>query len=172
MIRRVLAVIVGLIVALAVANLILFISHAVWPPPFDVDLANPESVTTMIRTMSTGQFVVLLFSYAFGSLVAGWVMGKIARSRNPIAPLIVGILLTAFWVLFNLDFPYPTWVIIVGLFMYIPFLFLGIGFAVTEERRAVKDETEGEASEEDDQGVGAAADGAEGAGAEASGEEE
>ena len=163
MIRRVLAVVVGLIAALFVSNLIQFISHAVWPPPFDVDLANPESIKTMIRTMSSGQFIVLLAGYAVGSLVAGYVMGKITRSRNPIAPLIVGALLTAIWVLLNLDFPYPSWVIIVGLFMYIPFLFLGVAVAVNSVPEGVGAESEGAA---------AAADASEGVGAEAEGEEE
>lgn len=172
MIRRVLAVIVGLIVALAVSNLIQFISHAAWPPPFDVDLANPESITTMIRTMSFGQFALFLAGYGVGSLVAGWVIGKIAQSRNFIAPLIVGLVLTVIWILLNLDFPYPTWVIVVGLFMFIPFIFLGLNIAVKDGLEVVGAEAEGDVSDEYDQGVGASADGSEGVGAEAAGEEE
>lgn len=147
MIRRILAAIAGLILALLITNIVQFINHSVWPTPFGIDLRNMGSLTTMNRTMATGQWIMLLASYALGSLAGGYLIGKIARSKHFLVPVIVGGFLTVGWVMLTMELPFPTWVIVVGLFMFVPFILLGANLAVpgsSDEDSADVDEASGD----------------------------
>lgn len=124
MVRNILAGILGLIVAWIVITVMQLIGYYIWPVDV-VDYNDAASFGRIIATMTAAQFIFLLVGYAVGSLCAGLAIGKIAENKGVLIPLIIGSLFTAVWIWLNVLYPHPTWVIVVGLFMYIPFTILG-----------------------------------------------
>ncbi|HUF03107.1 MAG TPA: hypothetical protein VMM38_02930 [Aridibacter sp.] len=124
MVRNILAAIIGFVVAWIVITIMQLIGHYIWSVE-PVDYNDAASFTRIIASMTPVQFVFLLLGYALGSLCAGLVIGKIAEAKGHLLPLIVGALMTGTWIWLNAVYPHPTWVMITGLFMYIPFTILG-----------------------------------------------
>ncbi|REJ76185.1 MAG: hypothetical protein DWQ47_11260 [Acidobacteria bacterium] len=119
----VVALLVGWIVTSAIQMLNFLISGLPWP-----DMNDASSFQRMIDSMTTLHFIVLLLGYALGSFAAGLTIGWIAKSKGNIIPLIIGGFLTLMWVLNNVSYTHPMWVLILGLFMFIPFMILGKNF--------------------------------------------
>ncbi|MBL7790021.1 MAG: hypothetical protein JNL75_09375 [Chitinophagales bacterium] len=68
---------------------------------------------------------MVLFGWAIGSMICGFLIRLISKSESTKLPLIAGTILTLTAVINFLSFPHPTWFIIVGLVIFIPMTLLG-----------------------------------------------
>lgn len=127
MIRSVLAVVVGVVVAVIVVGLVEAIGHVIFPPPPGIDLADPEALRALISQLPLG--AIVLVAWGLGALVGG-VTAALTAGRSYIAhALIVGGIQMAFGILTMLMIPHPLWFVIASFAIVIPSAWLGARLA-------------------------------------------
>jgi hypothetical protein len=110
MVRSVLALVLGLVVAVAVTAALEWIGLAVFPLPEGVNPSDPEALKKLLPTMPAGRFLLLLADYAAAGLAGGFVAAWVARRRPALHALIVGAVLTVLGFLNLLMLPgHPAW---------------------------------------------------------------
>ena len=124
--RSVLAVIVGLFVFfIVVMTWQGGVMSAVYPLPASVDTNDMESLKAGILAMPAGAHGLLLVGYALATACAGAVAAAIADRRRMVCAAIVGGFATLGGILNFVALPHPTWVMVVGLPMYMVMALLG-----------------------------------------------
>jgi len=125
MIRNRLAVMVGLVISFVVIIIGEAISHSLNPLPVNVDIRNPEAFLTFVSTAPASFHLMILGNYALACFAGGIVVSAMATDNQIRKALMVGgILMALGW--YNLiSLSHPTWVVICGLFAFLPFAYLG-----------------------------------------------
>ena len=116
-VRGVVAVILGLLLAFAIAFAVDAVNAKIYPPPPGVDLADPESVKAMMAVMPRAALVVVLAGWFVSALLGTAVAARFARPAGW-PPLTVGILLLAAAVMNMYVIPHPVWFWVVGVATY------------------------------------------------------
>lgn len=109
MVRKIAAVLAGIVVALALVFIIEMVGHQVYPPPAGLDFTKPEVVASYMQTLPAGAFVFVLTGFAVATLVGGWVCATIARGRPMLFAGVIGVLMLAATVANLLMIPHPLW---------------------------------------------------------------
>ena len=125
MVRKILAVIAGLITFYVVVSGVQMLNGIIFGAPPPETMTDPAAMSAYVAGLPTAAFIVLLLGYVLGSFVAGFVMRKISHWDSLVLPLIVGVLGTVGWIANLAMVPHPIWVAVVGFFCYIPFAILG-----------------------------------------------
>ena len=125
MLRRILAVIAGCVVAMAVIFLVESISHRFSPPPVGTDFKNPESLKHMMDNVPTNSFILLLGGYILGSFAGGLTATLLSGRNNFVPATVVGGILTAGGIMDLVQIPHPLWFSAISLLLYVPFALLG-----------------------------------------------
>lgn len=114
MLRKVAAVVAGLLVMGAVVMTLQWIGSLIHPLPPGVNPADPEDAAAFrayLATMPVGVWILALGSELLGALLGGWVAARIAQDRRRLlAGVVVGLALAAS-VMNWLAFPHPWWFI-------------------------------------------------------------
>jgi hypothetical protein len=109
MLRNVLAVVLGVVVAVIVIMLIQTIGHAVYPPPPVLDIADREAMAQYIDTLPVGALLFVLVAWLAGTLVGGLLACFIADDRPGVYSAIVGGMVLFATVFTLLQIPHPLW---------------------------------------------------------------
>lgn len=110
--RKILAGVVGAVVASAVVYLVEKVCHAVYPPPTDFDPWNPESVRAHMATIPAGALLIVALGWFLGTLAGTWLAARLG-GRTP-ALVVGGLYLAA--CMFNLvTLGHPAWFLPLGL---------------------------------------------------------
>lgn len=125
MIRKILAVIGGLILAVFTFMIIQMIGGMIFGMPGDLDFNDKTAVAAYMAKMPLGAFILLAFGYALGSFLAGITVRFISKSDSLLLPLIVGGALTLAWLMNIWTIPHPIWMVVLGFLLYIPFTLIG-----------------------------------------------
>ena len=125
MIRKILAVIGGLVLAVVTFTIIQMIGGMIFGMPNDLDFKDKVAVAAYMATMPFGAFLLLAFGYALGSFLAGIAVRFISKSDGLLLPSIVGSSLTLAWLMNIWTVPHPTWMAVLGFLLYIPFTLIG-----------------------------------------------
>ena len=138
MIRRILAVVLG-IVAGSLFNLAMVnISHAVYPLPEAVDPNDFDSFRAYVEAngLPTGAMILVLVAHAGGSFVSGFICGLVARRTWYLAAALLGLLWMCGGIAMLMMIPAPTWFAIADILLYVPGALLGVklGGALTGSR--------------------------------------
>jgi MFS family permease len=112
MIRNILAVAAGALVAFCLIYLLESAGHLVHPLPAGVDPNNPDQLREHIKTLPAGAFALVLAAWLLATLVGGWVAARIGRNRN--LALVVGALVLAGAVANMAMLPHPLWFVVVA----------------------------------------------------------
>src|SRR6185503_18566227 len=98
------------------------------PPTFEM-MSDPAAMRAFVESMPASAYVILALGYALGSLVGGFVAGKVSRGSGPgfLPAMAVGGFLTLMGVInFFVSMPgSPLWAIVLCLVTYLPFAALG-----------------------------------------------
>lgn len=105
--RNVGGVIAGIVAGLIVMMLVSFLGGLIFPVQGEVDLNDPESITSMFATSPTGAKIVILLSW-FSAAFAGGAVAKMITHRNWAAWTVAG-LVTVMALLNVLVLPMPVW---------------------------------------------------------------
>ena len=109
MIRRIAAVLIGIVAAVAVVFVVEMVGHNVYPPPTDLDFTQPEVVTAYMKTLPIGAFVFVLGGFALATFIGGFVAAKIVGDRPGLYAGIVGALMLCATGANLLMIPHPLW---------------------------------------------------------------
>lgn len=110
--RKILAGVVGAIVAGFVVFLVETVGSLIYPPPADFDWRNPESVRALLASMPIGAFLLVASGWFLGTAAGAWLAAWLG-GRTP--ALVVGALLLTACVFNLVTLPHPMWFWPIGL---------------------------------------------------------
>ncbi len=125
--RKVLAVIIGAVVATIVLYMVGFIANAINPTsPELMDPATPEAVAEQVAAAPLFTWLSTLFGLALGAFLGGLIGAKVARGKIVMVTSAIGLVLSP-WAFYTFYIVYPEvlWVPIAMLFSVFIFSYLG-----------------------------------------------
>jgi hypothetical protein len=135
MIRRVLAVLLGLIAGGVFNMALVTVSQAVYPLPEGVDPNDFEAFRAHVQAhgLPTGSLMMVLAAHIGGSFVSGFVCGAIAMRPRYLAAAILGVFWACGGVAMLMMLPSPIWFAAADVLLYVPGALLGakLGGALT-----------------------------------------
>src|SRR5262245_44461379 len=128
MIRKILAVLLGLLAGGAFNMALVTLSHVMYPLPDGIDPNDFEAFRAHVQAngLPTGAMLMVLVAHAGGSFVSGFVCGLIAKRSWYLAAAILGILWTCGGVAMLMMLPAPTWFAVADVLLYVPGALLGV----------------------------------------------
>ena len=123
MLRSILAVLAGLVVAWITVSLFEFASMHTFPPPPGVDVHDPQQLALLIAQMPVGALALVLAGWIVGALDGGLVATLVARRRVP--AVVVGVLVMLGAFLMVAMVPHPMWMSIAGVLLPVPSALFG-----------------------------------------------
>jgi hypothetical protein len=118
MIRRILAVIGGILVGSIGVWLMERLGHSLYPFPVGLKPDDLEGFKKYVENLPfMGKFIVIL-GYALGALISGFVATKIADNGKPTAAIICGVIFTFFTIYNMVMLPTPIWFWILGVLVW------------------------------------------------------
>lgn len=130
MIRKITAVVIGIIAGSAFNMAIVMASHIVYPLPEGIDPNDFEAFKAHVEAhgMPIGALIMVLAAHSGGSLVSGFVCGLIAKRSWYAAAIGLGILWTCGGISMLMMLPSPIWFAVADVVLYIPAALLGVRF--------------------------------------------
>lgn len=122
-VRRILAVIVGLAVAFLLVAGAEGIAHKIYPPPPGTNMQDMNQVKAFVATLPLSALLVVLAGWLIATFVSTWLAAKIAQ--NPIPGYIVGALLLCAGIANAFMIPQPVWFSIASIVIYIAATWVG-----------------------------------------------
>ncbi|MBT8140935.1 MAG: hypothetical protein HKN88_06755 [Gammaproteobacteria bacterium] len=124
MLRKILAVITGVVIGVLGISLVQAISGQMYPWPEGLDYNDKEAFVAFVKTLPTGAFLMVILSYIVGSFFGGMAATAVAKEKY-VPALIVGFALTIAGVMNAIAVPQPLWVSIISVLVFFPFVYLG-----------------------------------------------
>jgi hypothetical protein len=121
--RRVGAVIVGMIVAFLLVAGAEGIAHKVYPPPPGTNMQDMAQVKAFVATLPLSVLLIVLTGWLIATFVATWLAARIAQT--PIPGYIVGALLLCAGIANAFIIPQPVWFSIASIVIYIGATWVG-----------------------------------------------
>lgn len=125
MLRRILAVVAGLVVAMAVVFLVEALGGIVFPDPPGMDPANPDSVRDNMANVTVGALAFVLAAYALGAAAGSYVVGRLIGPGDWLWGLAAGgfVMLGAIANIYRIA--HPMWFVVAAPLVVIGAAFLG-----------------------------------------------
>lgn len=118
--RKIVAAILGILAMGMTVGLVEGTGHALFPPPAELDLKNPEHLALLMQSIPLAAKVFVLLGWISGALIGSLVAGAISRA-HPFGPcmavavaMLVGTTLSL-WMI-----PHPWWMAAAGLLLPLP----------------------------------------------------
>lgn len=114
----------GVLAGAFVAGLVIFAIQAlnlfVYPPPPGFDMNDPAAVAAFVGAAPASAMLVVLASYAAGTVAGAWVAARVAGHAHAAHGLIIGalFLLAGIWNVVTL--PHPLWFVVACLGIFLP----------------------------------------------------
>jgi ABC-type microcin C transport system permease subunit YejB len=108
MIQKILAAVVGTVVAVVVVMVCQAVSAAVVPPPAGLDWRNAAAMADYMRGLPTWQFAVVILGYGAAAFIGGWVAALVAKGSGWPNWVPAGVLIAANFVNVS-QYPHPMW---------------------------------------------------------------
>lgn len=108
-VRSILAVIVGMLVAFVLIACVEMVGIRVYPLPTGVDPTNLNAMKAAMATRPPAALLFVLLAYTVGSVAGGWVAARFAPSAGMMHAMIVAALLFGAGLMNLMTIPHPTW---------------------------------------------------------------
>ena len=115
MIRKISAVVLGALFALAVRFCTQLLAHAMYPSQPGANLKSAQEAKLYFETVPMSALVLILTGWAIATLIGAWFAGFIAREKPLFYAWIVGALMAVGTIINFVDIPHPTWFITVAI---------------------------------------------------------
>lgn len=115
MLRKISAVFLGVVVAIATVMLIEWLGHQIYPPPPGVDFNDPEQVRKLTSNLPLGAFLMLLLGWLLGTFCGGLTACYVAREKPLVFASIIGTIMLVATITNLAMLPHPTWFSIAGI---------------------------------------------------------
>ena len=131
--RKIVAVVLGVVVAVVLIIAIEALGHSVYPPPANMDITDTESMRTIIMGLPIGALLFVLAAWLVATLVGGLLACFIARETPLVYSAIVGGLVLLGTIINLVSIPHPLWFSVTSVLAIIAMIFvssrLGSAFA-------------------------------------------
>ena len=115
MLRKISAVLLGVVAAFCTVMLVEWLSHQVYPLPPGLDFKDPEQVRQFTSTLPLGAFLLILLGWLLGTISGGLAACFVAREKPVVFASIIGAVMLAATVANLIMIPHPTWFSIAGI---------------------------------------------------------
>lgn len=109
MLRKTLAVVLGVVAAVIVIIAIEALGHVIYPPPENLDVASRETMEAYIESLPIVAQLFVMIAWVAATLVGGLLACFIARQSPLIYASIVGVLVLVGTVINLVAIPHPPW---------------------------------------------------------------
>lgn len=113
--RRILAVIAGMIIGSIGVWLVETLGHALYPFPADLRPDDLESFKSYVENLPFMAKLMVILGYALGAVLAGFISTKVAKDGKPTSAIICGIIFTFFTIYNMIMLPTPFWFWVLGI---------------------------------------------------------
>lgn len=120
MLRTILAVLAGLVVAVLTMLASEYIGMSLFPLPPGTQLDTEADLARLIASAPTGKLLWVLFGWTLAAFVGGWVASRISRRHRVAAAISVGVFIVVGVVLNVSMLPHPLWMTVAGIALPIP----------------------------------------------------
>ena len=107
----------GIVAGVIAGGVIVFateaVGHSLFPPPADINLADPEDVKRLMASLPAAAFAFVLVGWFLGSFAGAFVARKI--SQADVAAWAVAVLFILFTAMNFVMIPHPPWMIVAGI---------------------------------------------------------
>ena len=125
MIRTVLAILAGLVVAIALMLAMEALGAWLFPLPLDARIAGEEDLARLVAQAPPGKLALVLVGWCLAALAGAWVAARLSLARTSMAALAVGALIVGGVILNVMALPHPAWMIAGGLLLPLPLAWVG-----------------------------------------------
>ena len=139
--KKVLAVIAGMVAGGIAMSIVQMISSLLHPMPANLSLSDTEGVREWISNLPASAFAIVLFSHSLGAYVAAVVCRLIVGEKWRRGTLIIAGLFTLAGIANSIIIPQPIWVSLVDVVVYFPAALLGESMIRNSKRDPVTDAT-------------------------------
>lgn len=129
MVRKFLAVVAGLVVALLLVMLIQKFGHSLFPPPADMDTGDQEFMRKYVASLPWGPLAFVIASYVLSAFCGGLVAAMLAGEWPLIFSGIIALAVLAGAVSTMVMIPHPTWFAIAAVGGIVLAAFMAAGVA-------------------------------------------
>jgi hypothetical protein len=123
-IRKVSAVVLGVVTAVVLIIAIEALGHAVYPPPDDLDTSNIEALQAYVMSAPLAALLFVMAGWLIATLVGGLLACFIARETPLVYAAIVGGLVLLGTIINLLSIPHPLWFSITSVLAIIATIFI------------------------------------------------
>ena len=125
MARNMIACMIGIFAAFFTYMSIQSINYMLFPLPSSIDPNDQEAMINYATSLPSGAHIVVLVAHILGTLLASFVVAKIAQSNHRTLVIGVTAFLFAMGLVNVLRSPHPIWFQILDLLSYAPMAYLG-----------------------------------------------
>lgn len=125
MFRRLVAFFIGITIAVVSFTFVEKLNAMLYPIPTNIDPHDLNQMKTYVAHLPSSALLILLLGWTLGSVICGFVIALISKSESRTPAYIAGLFLTTAGIVDLFMVPHPTWFIIIGMAVFIPFTLLG-----------------------------------------------
>jgi glycerol uptake facilitator-like aquaporin len=123
-VRRVLAVLAGVGVAIGIVFAVEAINAKLYPMPPGTDFWDSEGMRAVMTRLPRAALLLVLLGWGLGTVAGAWIAARVSGRRQGPA-WTVGVVLLAAAVFNLLELPHPLWFWVVGVALFLPAAWLG-----------------------------------------------
>lgn len=128
--KRVLAVMGGLVVGMILIGLLEGLGHLLFPLPEGIDTSDMDAMAEYIKTAPAAALIWVFVAWLVGAFGGGVAASMIGKDFGRMPAYGVGIILTLFGLMNIYMIPHPAWFWL-GLLIFIPAALLGYRYATS-----------------------------------------
>ncbi|MGE8513281.1 MAG: hypothetical protein ACN6N7_11305 [Chryseobacterium culicis] len=118
MLRRILAVLAGLIAGSIGITVVEKIGHALYPPPVEAVAGDMEALKVYVGQAPFMALFFIILAYALAAVISGFTATKISNNGKYTPALICGIIFLLMTVYMMVSLPTPIWFWILGILVW------------------------------------------------------
>ena len=126
MLKNILSVIAGIMVAFMLFGGIEKLSHQIYSLPKDLDPNDSEVMKVFMSQIPVGALVMILLAYIVGSFGGGLITGLIASEKRTQMGITTGVVLLILGISNLIMIPHPLWFSIASILLYVPAAYAGV----------------------------------------------
>ena len=141
MIRKIVAVVLGVMVAVVLIIAIEALGHAIYPLPDNIDLSDTDAMAAYVLGAPPGALLLVLAAWLVATLAGGLLACRIAREMPLMYSAIVGGLVLLGTIIDLMSIPHPLWFSVTSIVAIVATIFmssrLGAAFVATPAASSV-----------------------------------
>jgi hypothetical protein len=120
MLKKVLAVVAGLVAAIVIFMAFEHLKEHLYPLPHGIDRADHRAMSAYEESLPTTALVLMLGGWVIGSFVCGVLIKIIVKSSDRTPAYLAGLFLMAAGIVDIFLLPHPVWFIVTAVLIFIP----------------------------------------------------